>query len=75
MLHFCCNTWVADHSQQQKEERIARAATAEVAIVAIQKMEERLAADTEENIGNQLLTQGEFASSVTCVDAPTDATT
>ena len=31
---------VADHSQQLKEERIARAATAEVAIVAIQKMEE-----------------------------------
>ena len=48
---------VADHSQQQKEERIARAATAEVAIVAIQKMEERLAADTEENIDNQLLTE------------------
>ena len=40
-----------------KEERIARAATAEVAIVAIQKMEERLAADTEENIDNQLLTE------------------
>ncbi len=38
-----------------KEERIARAATAEVAILAIQKMEERLAADTEENIDNQLL--------------------
>ena len=48
---------VADHSQQQKEERIARAATAEVAIVAIQKMEERLAADSEENIDNQLLTE------------------
>lgn len=48
---------VGDHSQQQKEERIARAATAEVAIVAIQKMEERLAADTEENIDNQLLTE------------------
>lgn len=46
-----------DHSQQLKEERIARAATAEVAIVAIQKMEERLAADTEENIDNQLLTE------------------
>ncbi|VEB51335.1 Na+/H+ antiporter [Salmonella enterica subsp. enterica] len=30
---------VADHAQQLKEERIARAATAEVAIVAIQKME------------------------------------
>ncbi|EGX9326448.1 Na+/H+ antiporter [Escherichia coli] len=48
---------VADHSQQLKEERIARAATAEVAIVAIQKMEERLEADTEENIDNQLLTE------------------
>jgi CPA1 family monovalent cation:H+ antiporter len=48
---------VGDHAQQYKEERIARAATAEVAIVAIQKMEERLAADTEENIDNQLLTE------------------
>ncbi|MGS9121251.1 Na+/H+ antiporter, partial [Salmonella enterica subsp. enterica serovar Infantis] len=47
---------VADHAQQLKEERSARAATAEVASVAIQKMEERLAADTEENIDNQLLT-------------------
>jgi CPA1 family monovalent cation:H+ antiporter len=48
---------VADHSQQHKEERLARAATADVAIVAIQKMEERLAADTKENIDNQLLTE------------------
>ncbi|HFI2183109.1 TPA: Na+/H+ antiporter, partial [Enterobacter roggenkampii] len=48
---------VGDSTQQQKEERIARAATAEVAIVAIQKMEERLAADAEENIDNQLLTE------------------
>jgi len=39
----------------RKEERLARAATAEVAIVTIQKMEERLAADTKENIDNQLL--------------------
>ena len=46
-----------DSTQQHKEERIARAATAEVAIVAIQKMEERLAADTDENIDNQLLTE------------------
>ncbi|MFT0668963.1 cation:proton antiporter, partial [Enterobacter hormaechei subsp. xiangfangensis] len=37
-----------DSSQQHKEERIARAATAEVAIVAIEKMEERLAADAGE---------------------------
>ncbi len=41
---------VADHSQQLKEERIARAATAEVAIVAIQKMEERLAAGLPKRI-------------------------
>ncbi|MBR7358221.1 Na+/H+ antiporter, partial [Klebsiella pneumoniae] len=48
---------VGDSTQQHKEERIARAATAKVAIVAIQKMEERLAADAEENIDNQLLTE------------------
>jgi CPA1 family monovalent cation:H+ antiporter len=48
---------VRDHTQQHKEERLARAITAEVAIVAIQKMEERLAADAEENIDNQLLTE------------------
>jgi CPA1 family monovalent cation:H+ antiporter len=47
----------SDHVQQRKEERLARAATADVAIVAIQKMEERLAADTKENIDNQLLTE------------------
>lgn len=39
----------------RKEERLARAATGEVAIVTIQKMEERLLADTKENIDNQLL--------------------
>ncbi len=44
-----------DNAQTRKEERLARAAIAEVAIVAIQKMEERLAADTEENIDDQLL--------------------
>ncbi|MDU5909843.1 MAG: Na+/H+ antiporter, partial [Escherichia coli] len=55
---------VADHSQQLKEERIARAATAEVAIVAIQKMEERLAADTEENIDNQLLRRADGRNDV-----------
>ncbi|MTD41306.1 Na+/H+ antiporter [Erwinia sp. CPCC 100877] len=44
-----------DNAQTRKEERHARAAIAEVAIVAIQKMEERLAADTEENIDDQLL--------------------
>ena len=47
----------SDNVQQRKEERLARAATADVAIVAIQKMEERLAADTKENIDNQLLTE------------------
>ncbi len=61
---------VADHAQQLKEERIARAATAEVAIVAIQKMEERLAADTEENIDNQLLTEVSSRVMVTCVAVP-----
>lgn len=39
----------------RKEERLARAATGEVAIVTIQKMEERLLMDTKENIDNQLL--------------------
>lgn len=48
---------VTDKSLFRKEERLARAATAEVAIVAIQKMEERLAADSKENIDNQLLTE------------------
>lgn len=46
----------SDNVQQRKEERLARAAAANVA-VAIQKMEERLAADTKENIDNQLLTE------------------
>ncbi|EPM3137544.1 Na+/H+ antiporter [Cronobacter turicensis] len=44
-----------DHGLAHKEERMARSATAEVAITAIQKMEERLAANTEENIDDQLL--------------------
>ncbi|ELY2626343.1 Na+/H+ antiporter [Cronobacter sakazakii] len=44
-----------DHGLAHKEERMARSLTAEVAITAIQKMEERLAADTEENIDDQLL--------------------
>ncbi len=44
-----------DHGLAHKEERMARSVTAEVAITAIQKMEERLAADTEENIDDQLL--------------------
>lgn len=49
------NVEVADKSVARKEERLARSATAEVAIVAIQKMEERLAADVKENIDDQLL--------------------
>ncbi|ELY3446302.1 Na+/H+ antiporter [Cronobacter sakazakii] len=44
-----------DHGLAHKEERMARSVTAEVAITAIQKMEERLAANTEENIDDQLL--------------------
>ena len=48
---------VRDNTQHFKEERLARAATAEVAIVAIQKMEARMATDVEENIDNQLLTE------------------
>ncbi|EKM0533277.1 Na+/H+ antiporter [Cronobacter turicensis] len=44
-----------DHGLAHKEERMARSATAEVAITAIQKMEERLATNTEENIDDQLL--------------------
>ncbi|ELY4035513.1 Na+/H+ antiporter [Cronobacter sakazakii] len=44
-----------DHGLAHNEERMARSVTAEVAITAIQKMEERLAADTEENIDDQLL--------------------
>ncbi|CCJ73295.1 Putative Na(+)/H(+) exchanger protein, CPA1 family precursor [Cronobacter condimenti 1330] len=44
-----------DHGLGHKEERMARSVTAEVAITAIQKMEERLAANTEENIDDELL--------------------
>jgi len=46
---------MGDPLLMRKEERLARAATGEVAIVTIQKMEERLSADTKENIDNQLL--------------------
>jgi len=49
------NVDLGDKSVARKEERLARSATAEVAIVSIQKMEERLAADTTENIDTQLL--------------------
>lgn len=49
------NVEVPDKSVARQEERIARAATAEVAIVTIQKMEERLHSDVDENIDDQLL--------------------
>ena len=49
------NVEVPDKSVARQEERIARAATAEVAIIAIEKMEERLHSDVNENIDDQLL--------------------
>lgn len=44
-----------DHSLVKKEERLARTSTAQVAIVTVQKMEQRLAADSNENIDDELL--------------------
>ncbi|WBM70380.1 Na+/H+ antiporter [Buttiauxella sp. WJP83] len=49
------NVEVPDKSVARQEERIARAATAEVAITAIEKMEQRLQSDVNENIDDQLL--------------------
>lgn len=46
---------MGDPHVTRKEERFARSAAAEVAIVTIQKMEERLANDAKENIDDQLL--------------------
>ncbi|MCL2893187.1 Na+/H+ antiporter [Brenneria tiliae] len=46
---------MADKAVYVKEERMARAAVAEVAINSLHKMEERLAADREENIDEQVL--------------------
>lgn len=46
---------VSDKTQQRKEERMARAAAAEIAIESLHKMEERLANSQEENIDNQIL--------------------
>ena len=46
---------VVDKSLYKKEERMARMAIAEVAIRSLQKMEERLAADREENIDEQVV--------------------
>ncbi|QWA10894.1 Na+/H+ antiporter [Sodalis ligni] len=48
---------VSDKSLHRKEERMARAAAAEVAIESLRKMQERLAGDPEETIDNQLLTE------------------
>ncbi|MDX5628257.1 MULTISPECIES: Na+/H+ antiporter [unclassified Brenneria] len=46
---------VADKAVYLKEERMARSAAAEAAITSLHKMEERLAADREENIDEQVL--------------------
>lgn len=46
---------VSDKAQQRKEERMARAAAAEIAIESLHKMEERLANSQEENIDSQIL--------------------
>ncbi|CRG51836.1 Na+/H+ antiporter [Yersinia wautersii] len=46
---------VADKSASRDEIRLARAAMAEVAIVSLNKMEERLTASSEENIDSELL--------------------
>ncbi|AHK18866.1 sodium:proton antiporter [Yersinia similis] len=46
---------VADKSASREEIRLARAAMAEVAIVSLNKMEERLTASSEENIDSELL--------------------
>jgi len=46
---------VADHALARKEERKVRSLLAEVAITAVQKKEERLAADVNENIDDDLL--------------------
>ncbi|XBS70058.1 Na+/H+ antiporter [Acerihabitans sp. KWT182] len=48
---------VSDKSLHRKEERMARAVAAEVAIESLRKMQERLEGDPEENIDNQLLTE------------------
>jgi len=46
---------VADKSASKQEERMAIAMAAEVAIESVNKMEERLVADTEENLDPQVL--------------------
>ncbi|MBT1426825.1 Na+/H+ antiporter [Dickeya dianthicola] len=48
---------LTDHSVQKKEERIARVTMAQVAIDSLKKMQERLAADREENVDDQVLAE------------------
>jgi len=48
---------VLDKTVHRDEERMARAAAAEVAIESLHKMQERLAVDKDENIDDQLLTE------------------
>ena len=54
-LPFLLRGVVVDKSSYREEERMARAVSAEVAIESLHKMEERLAADSEENIDEQTL--------------------
>ncbi|TKI03624.1 Na+/H+ antiporter [Martelella alba] len=53
---------VADKALHRKEERMARAAAAEVAIESLRKMQERLASDPHENIDDQII--GEVSARV-----------
>jgi CPA1 family monovalent cation:H+ antiporter len=48
---------VSDKALHRKEERMARAVAAEVAIESLHKMHERLANDPQENIDDQLLSE------------------
>ncbi|AUQ24181.1 Na+/H+ antiporter [Dickeya zeae] len=48
---------LTDHSVQKKEERMARVTMAQVAIDCLKKMQERLAADREENLDDQVLAE------------------
>ncbi len=54
-LPFLLRGVVVDKSSYREEERMARSVSAEVAIESLHKMEERLAADSEENIDEQTL--------------------
>lgn len=48
---------VSDKAHHRREERMARAAAAEVAIESLHKMEERLANSQEENVDDQILSE------------------